>query len=220
MIEQAYVQADDKTSPAVKDIRERISKAVDATTGTTALERLRCWLQMPVDSEFAKMLDNDCQVRARRVGGLLSSGTGGMYEPADLSVALNVPGKWTAIDSAVKAERAVYVNGSTGHVGGTESKFNNTRNTGFRVIVFLAVGQESGGRGYYLGFDPDVSATKESQTAWTVASGAWTWRRVPCREGSGWWSGWSAGSSTAEEGPVWSGWRRRAGWTRGRRRGC
>ncbi|WP_275431982.1 MULTISPECIES: hypothetical protein [unclassified Streptomyces] len=43
MIEQAYVQAGDKTTPTVKDIRARISTAVDATTGT-ALERLQRWL--------------------------------------------------------------------------------------------------------------------------------------------------------------------------------
>lgn len=165
MIEQAYVRADDTTTPTVKDIRERISKAVDATTGT-AIERLKCWLQMPADSTFAKMLDSDCQVRARRVGGLLSPGAGGLYEPSDLSVAIGVPAKWTAVDKAVKADRAVYVNGSTGHVGGAQSKFNNERNAGFHVIVFLAVGQETEGRGYYLGFDPDVSATKESQAAW------------------------------------------------------
>ncbi|MFF2523779.1 hypothetical protein [Streptomyces liangshanensis] len=166
MIEQAYVQAGDTTTPTIKDIRERIAKAVDATAGT-ALERLKCWLQMPADSTFAKMLDSDCQVRARRVGGLLSPGEGGLYEPSDLAVAIGgVAAKWTAIDKAVKAERAVYVNGSTGHVGGAKSKFNNERNVGFHVIVFLAVGQESDGRGYYLGFDPDVSATTESQAAW------------------------------------------------------
>ncbi|MFD4735898.1 hypothetical protein ACFWNQ_00805 [Streptomyces virginiae] len=165
MIEQAYVQAGDKTTPTVKDIRALISTAVDATTGT-ALERLKCWLQMPGDSTFAKMLDSDCQVRAKRVGGLLSPGTGGLYEPSDLSVALGVPAKWTAVDTAVKADRAVYVNGSTGHVGGAQSKFNNERNIGFHVIVFLAVGKESDGRGYYLGFDPDTSATTESRAAW------------------------------------------------------
>ncbi|MFJ7265498.1 hypothetical protein ACIQV3_02310 [Streptomyces sp. NPDC099050] len=165
MIEQAYAQADDKTTPAVKDIRARISTAVDATTGT-GLERLQCWLQMPADSTFPKMLDSDCQVRAKRVGGLLSPGKGGLSEPSDLSVALGVPAKWTAIDTALKAERAVYVNGSTGHVGGAQSKFNNKGNTGFHVIVFLAVGQEADGRGYYLGFDPDVSATTGSREAW------------------------------------------------------
>ncbi|MFJ4783633.1 hypothetical protein [Streptomyces sp. NPDC088794] len=165
MIKQAYVQADDPTTPTVKDIRDRISKAVDATTGT-ALERLQCWLQMPADSTFAKMLDSDCQVRAKRVGGLLSAGKDGLYEPSDLSVTIGVPAKWTAVDKAVKADRAVYVNGSTGHVGGAQSKFNNERNAGFHVIVFLAVGQETDGSGYYLGFDPDISATTESRTAW------------------------------------------------------
>ncbi|MFJ2646180.1 hypothetical protein ACIO1C_05550 [Streptomyces sp. NPDC087420] len=165
MIEQAYVQATDETAPTVKVIRERISKGVAGTKGT-ALERLQWWLQMPADSTFGKMLDNDCQVRARRVGVLLSPGEKGLYEPAGLALAMNVPGKWKTIDGALEADRAVYLNGSTGHVGGTLSKFGNPENIGFHVIVFLAVGKETGGRGYYLGFDPDVSATTESRAAW------------------------------------------------------
>jgi hypothetical protein len=168
VIEQAYVQADDKTTPTVKDIRARISEAVDATAGT-AFERLSRWLQMPADSTFANMLDSDCQVRAQGVGGLLSPGAGGLYKPSDFSVAFDVPAKWTAVDKAVKAERAVYVNGSTRHVGGAKSNFNNERDAGFHVIVFLAIGQEAEGRRYYLGFDPDVSATTESQAAWKAS---------------------------------------------------
>ncbi|MGW6849104.1 hypothetical protein ACWGCK_10130 [Streptomyces virginiae] len=113
-------------SPNSTDTAARISTAVDATTGT-ALERLTCWLQMPGDSTFAKMLDSDCQVRAKRVGGLLSPGAGGLCEPSDLSVALGVPAKWTAVDTAVKADRAVYVNGSAGHVGGARSKLRPRR---------------------------------------------------------------------------------------------
>ncbi|MFD5898971.1 hypothetical protein [Streptomyces sp. NPDC060366] len=165
MIEQAYVQAVDQTTPTIQAIRARISQAVDATTGP-ALDRLKFWLQMPTDSMFMGMLDNDCQVRAQRVGALLSPGARGLYESSDLSVPLEIAGKWAAVDEAVKADRAVIINGSTGHVGGSESKFNNKRNTGFHVIVFLAVGQEPSGRRYYLGFDPDVSATAESRAKW------------------------------------------------------
>ena len=165
MIEQAYVQAGDQTTPTIQAIRARISQAVDTTVGTV-LERLKFWLQMPTDSMFQGMMDKDCQVRAQRVGAALSPGVGGLYEPSDLSVPLGIAGKWTAIDEAVKADRAAIINGSTGHVGGSESKFNNKGNAGFHVIVFLAVGQEPSGRRYYLGFDPDVSATAESQARW------------------------------------------------------
>lgn len=165
MIEQAYVQAVDQTTPTIQAIRARISQAVDATPGP-ALDRLKFWLQMPTDSMFVGMMDNDCQVRARRVGALLSPGAGGLYEPSDLSVPLTTESKWAAVGEAVKADRAVFINGSAGHVGGSESKFNNKHNTGFHVIVFLAVGQEPSARPYYLGFDPDVSATVESRAKW------------------------------------------------------
>lgn len=165
MIEQAYVQAGDETTPTIQAIRARISQAVDATAGSV-LDRLKCWLQMPTDSMFMGMMDNDCQVRAKRVGAQLSPGAGGLFEPSDLSVPMEIGGKWAAIDKAVKADCAAIIHGSTGHVGGSESNFNNDRNAGFHVIVFLAVGQEPGGRRYYLGFDPDVSATVESRAKW------------------------------------------------------
>ncbi|MEU3464547.1 hypothetical protein ABZ721_31930 [Streptomyces sp. NPDC006733] len=167
MIEQAYVQASDETTPAIKALRDLITQAVEATEGT-AFAPLTFWLQMPASPEFKKMMDNDCQVRASRVASALSLETGGSYLPADLSVALGVPAKWAALDKAVSAGRVAIINGSTSHVGGSASKFNNERNTGFHVIVFLAVGKESTGRRFYLGFDPDVSSTAESQAKWKL----------------------------------------------------
>lgn len=167
MIEQANVEAADQTTPTIQVIRDRISQAVDATAGT-ALESLKFWLQMPADSMFTAMLDKDCQPRARRVAAPLSLEAGGLglYQPSDLSVQLGVADRWTAIDGALTANRAVIINGSTEHVGGPKSKFNSAGKAGFHVIVFLAVGEEPSGRRYYLGFDPDVSATADSQAKW------------------------------------------------------
>ncbi|MFJ7209633.1 hypothetical protein ACIQWR_39640 [Streptomyces sp. NPDC098789] len=162
MIEQAYVQAGDKPTPALKDIRDRIAKAIDETAGSTGLERLRCWLQMPVDSAFGKMMDSNCQGRAKEVGALLSPGKDGLFTPGDLGSVLSASAAWAGIDTALKSERAVYVNGPADHVGGAKSKFT----TGFHVIVFLAVGKDADERVYYLGLDPDVSATPESRAAW------------------------------------------------------
>ncbi|MFH9044324.1 hypothetical protein ACH4FA_34010 [Streptomyces sp. NPDC017966] len=162
-IRQAYVQAGDNPTPALKDIKDRITTAVYSTQGSTGLERLKWWLQVPRDSAFeAKMMDSDCMPRAERVGALLSPGKGGLFTPADLGSVLNPSATWAGIDTALKAGRAVYVNGPAGHVGGAESKFT----TGFHVIVFLAVGKDADGNVYYLGFDPDVSATTESREAW------------------------------------------------------
>ncbi len=125
MIEQAYVQAGDKPTPALKDIRDRIAKAVDATEGSPGLKRLTCWLQMPVDSAFGKMMDSNCQARAKDVGALLSPGKDGLFTPADLGSVLSASAAWTGIDTALKSERAVYVNGPAEHVGGAKSKFTS-----------------------------------------------------------------------------------------------
>ncbi|WP_327302250.1 hypothetical protein OG730_00825 [Streptomyces sp. NBC_01298] len=162
MIEQAHVQAGDKPTPALKDIRDRIATAVGETEGGTGLKRLTCWLQMPVDSAFGKMMDVNCQERAKVVGALLSPGEGRLFTPADLGSVINASAAWTGIDTALKSERAVYVNGPASHVGGAESNFKS----GFHVIVFLAVGKDADDRVYYLGLDPDVSATTESRAAW------------------------------------------------------
>ncbi|WP_424213750.1 hypothetical protein ACN20G_17655 [Streptomyces sp. BI20] len=162
-IKQAYVQADDKPSPALKDVRDRIATAVAATTGATGLKRLAYWLQVPETSEFKKMLDSNCHGRAEAIGGVLSSGeAGGLLTPADLGSVSSPAVTWAAIDTGLKAGRAVYVKGPAGHVGGGVSRFA----IGFHVIVFLAVGKESDGTVYYLGLDPDVSATTESRDAW------------------------------------------------------
>ncbi|MBC3840580.1 hypothetical protein GXW82_10880 [Streptacidiphilus sp. 4-A2] len=94
---------------------------------------------MPVDSAFGKMMDNNCQRRAKEVGALLSPGKEGLFTPADLGSVLSPPKTWAGIDTALKSERAVYVNGPAGHVGGAMSNFT----TGFHVIVFLAVGKDA-----------------------------------------------------------------------------
>ncbi|MFJ4714313.1 hypothetical protein [Streptomyces sp. NPDC088785] len=167
MIKQAYVQTGDKPTPGLKDIRDRIAKAVDATEGGTGIERLSCWLQMPVDATFGKMKDSNCQGRAKAIGALLSPGKGGLFTPADLGSVMSAPAAWAGIDTALKAERAVYVNGPAEHVGGARSKFTS----GFHVIVFLAVGKDADDHVYYLGLDPDVSATVESRAAWTTLVG-------------------------------------------------
>ncbi|MEU9946468.1 hypothetical protein, partial [Streptomyces lavendulae] len=117
MIKQAYVQASDQPEPALKEIKDRIETAVDATEGGTGLKRLACWLQMPVDSAFEKMMDSNCQARAKEVGALLS-GKDGLFTPADLGSVLSAPPAWAGIDKALKTGSAVYVNGPADHVGG------------------------------------------------------------------------------------------------------
>ncbi|MGK5529746.1 hypothetical protein [Streptomyces sp. URMC 129] len=167
MIEQAYIQAGDVTTPAIATLRARISQAIDNTVAATVLDRLKVWLQMPTDSTFfTGMLDKLCEERAKNVGDRLSPGTGGLYNPADLSAALDIAAKWTGISDILHSDRAVTIKGPTGHVGGAKSTFNNTDGTGFHVIVLLATGQEHGGRHFFLGFDPDVSATTESRNTW------------------------------------------------------
>jgi hypothetical protein len=164
MIEQRPVQAGDQTAPAsIQDIRGRITRAVDATQGS-ALDRLKIWLQMPSEPGFT---DPTCLIRAADVGARLSSTGQQSYEPPSLASAIGLQGRWKAIDAQLQAGTAVKVKGSTGHVGGSRSRFLDVKdNTGFHVIVFLAKGTAADARGFYLGFDPDVTATDETRAKW------------------------------------------------------
>lgn len=159
MIEQKPVQVGDKTAPAsISDIRQRITLAVEATEGT-ALARLKVWLQMPADTTVG---DNDCKVRAEDVGTRLSTDGKKAYLESSLSVALNLKQRWEAIDKKLTAGQAVAINGAANYVGGDKSNFK----LGFHVIVFLAVGTDADGGRFYLGFDPDISATEASRAKW------------------------------------------------------
>jgi hypothetical protein len=168
VIEQKSVQAGDKTtSSTIVEIRKKIADAVEATDDV-AFKRLQTWLQMPTDSTVKGAMDRDCKVRAEAVGGRLSTG-GKAYKPASLSATLDAKATWKGIDAKLAAGLAVTIEGASSHVCGGKSYFVNKENDiGFHVIVLLAVGADSEGNGFYLGFDPDVSATEESRTKWNV----------------------------------------------------
>ena len=164
MIEQEPVRENDETTPPVEDVKERIAQAVHETP-KSAFEHLKTWLQMPADSSFGKPMDKDCRVRAKDVGGLLSPGEGGLYTPSSLATSFGVQARWEAIEKELKAHRAVQVEGASSHVCGALSYFNGAEEIGFHVLVFLAVGADEKGR-FYLGFDPDISATEEARAKW------------------------------------------------------
>jgi hypothetical protein len=172
MIEQKRVEIGATTAPTLVDISKKITDAVEATTGT-AFARLKTWLQMPTDSTFKGALDKDCKVRAAEVGNKLSTG-GKAYQPGSLSAMPNAKATWASIDKKLATGVAVTVEGASSHVCGDKSYFPNEHNTGFHVIVFLAAGDDSDGKHFYLGFDPDVSATEASRTKWNEVVSAST----------------------------------------------
>lgn len=172
MIEQKRVETGATTAPTLVDIGKKITEAVEATKGS-AFERLKTWLQMPTDSTFKSALDKDCKVRAVDVGNRLSTG-GKVYQPASLSAMLTPKTTWASFDAKLATGVAVTIEGSSGHVCGDKSYFPNVAGTGFHVLVFLAAGEDSDGRHFYLGFDPDVSATEASRTKWNEVVSAST----------------------------------------------
>ena len=164
MIEQKRVEIGATTAPTIPALSKKITEAVDATKGS-AFERLKFWLQMPTDSTFKAALDKDCKVRAGDVGKALSTG-GTPYLPAALSAMSDPKTTWKGFDAKLATGVTVTIEGASSHVCGDKSYFPNKDNTGFHVIVFLAAGADSDGSHFYLGFDPDVSATEASRAKW------------------------------------------------------
>ena len=165
MIEQQPVQAGDRTTPTITDIRQRIAVAVDGTQGT-AFERLKTWLQMPIEPDFVEAVDRRCEARAQDVGTLLSPAGMGPFTPASLASKFGVEDRWITIDKKLVGGQAVAVQGNTGHVGGSRSYFLRKDNAGYHTVVFLAKGTDAGGRDFHLGLDPDASATDASRAKW------------------------------------------------------
>ena len=165
MIEQQPVQAGDLTTPAIADIRQRIAQAVDGTQGA-AFERLKTWLQMPIQPDFVAAVDRRCEARAQGVGTLLSPAGMGPFTPASLASKFGIEDRWNTIDKKLLGGQAVAVQGNAGHVGGSRSYFLRKDNAGYHTVVFLARGTDAAGRGFYLGLDPDASATDASRAKW------------------------------------------------------
>ena len=171
MIEQKPVETGAKTVPAALDLGATITAAVEATTGT-AFERLKTWLQMPTDSTFKGALDNDCKVRAVNVGDRLSTGAKA-YQAGPMSASPTPATAWKSIDTKLAGGVAVTVEGPVNHICGDKSVFRNKDGIGFHVIVLLAAGEDSGGH-FYVGLDPDVSATEASRKKWNEVVSAGT----------------------------------------------
>lgn len=164
MIEQKPVEIGATTAPTLAELSATITAAVDATTGT-AFERLKTWLQMPTDSTIKSAIDNDCKVRAVNVGNRLSVGSTA-YQAGPMSASPTPKTAWKAIDTKLATGVAATVEGPVNHVCGDKSVFLNKDGIGFHVIVFLAAGEDSDGRHFYVALDPDVSATEASRKKW------------------------------------------------------
>ncbi len=133
---------------------------------------LNRWLQAPVSK--AGTPDKDCEIRAKKLAPLLNR-TGNPYEASlavDMAYGTSFQQKWAHVDKTLAAGTVVILKGPAGAVGGQKSVFQD----GFHVVLLLDVRLEANKskptyvgekrRPCYVGFDPDISATEESQRLW------------------------------------------------------
>jgi len=73
--------------------------------------------------------------------------------------------QWAAVDKTLAEGTPVIIKGLDTFIGGEKSKYRS--GTSHHVVLFLAKGMEED---FYVGYDPDVSATAATLAAWKLAA--------------------------------------------------
>ena len=161
-IEQKQIKGTGNTAISLNVIRQQFEKSLGEYPACTFLV-LNQWLQAPV-SDTGKS-DCECEKRAKDLAPLLNRHTEAAYSPSSgLSSTIGKPfqEKWDLVDESLKKGRISIIKGAAEQIGGQDSVFKH----GHHVVLFLSTGAEERTRKCYVGFDPDISATKESQNLW------------------------------------------------------
>lgn len=159
-IEQKSIKDGGKTAVSLGALRKLFTDALGAPE-SCSIEMLKDWLQAPVWDDGKA--DSNCEVRARKLAPLLNR-TGQPYSPS-LETAVGgttFQKKWELLDTKLNGGTVAVIKGPAEHVGGTESIFKK----GFHALLFLCTGVDKKGNPFYVGFDPDISATEESRELW------------------------------------------------------
>jgi hypothetical protein len=179
-IPQKPLVGNEKTVPELSDIRKLLGKLIPTADVTD--KDIKFWLQAPTSSKETKSkdgpgkADNDCEQRATALASTLKPSSA-KYQPrlfnTDKFSTLAV--QWEGVDRTLAAGTPVIIKGLDTFVGGETSKFKSEKS--HHVVLFLAAGKESG-VDFYVGYDPDISATEETNTAWKIADAAETNNKI------------------------------------------
>ncbi|GAA4355510.1 hypothetical protein GCM10023165_47710 [Variovorax defluvii] len=127
-------------------------------------QKLKDWLQAYVGA--GGELLGGCNIRAAALAPLLSKAG---EKSGLLASLLKAPGKtieqkWAAAEDALNNGRALVIEGRGTEISGDKSKFANL--TSFHAFVLLQVVEDGERKKWFVGFDPDVSATTETRELW------------------------------------------------------
>lgn len=168
-IPQSPVLGTEKTTPTLDVIRGLLASKIP-TTGVTP-EKVVYWLQAPPWGSSGKSADSRCDIRGPALAKeLLPSGVAsapGAREFKTSTAYSSLASQWEGVDNLLKKAVPVMIKGRDQFVGGEKSVFN--KGESFHVVLFLAYGKDDG-KDFYVGYDPDISATDATRKAWDIAA--------------------------------------------------
>jgi hypothetical protein len=168
-LEQSALGGIEITAPTLAEVRQMFAQHIP-TAGVTD-EDIIFWLQAP-DGKGAT--DKLCEIRGPRIAEKLKpADTRLVPRPRSFdtnTVISPLAKQWAGVDSTLQQRTPVLIRGPDKFIGGDKSIFSG--GTSHHVILFLARGVETGsGKEFYVGFDPDISATTATRTAYDIAKG-------------------------------------------------
>jgi hypothetical protein len=175
---QKTVVGTETTTPKLTVIRELLLSRIP-TTDVTAVN-IDGWLQAPpLDKEkedkegTSKKSDSLCEGRASALATLLRPlSVTGIPQPKEFKskAITTLAVQWAGVDKLLGELTPVMIKGLDTFVGGATSVFNKGHS--FHVVLFLAYGKDDGedGKDFYVGYDPDISATVATNDAWKIAA--------------------------------------------------
>jgi hypothetical protein len=128
-------------------------------------EKFKEWLQAYVEPG-GKLLGG-CGNRAKALAPLLTRDgeTSGVLTSMLKTPGKTIEEKWAAVETALNKGKALVIEGRGTEVSGDKSNFANFAT--FHAFVLLQVIEDGEKKKWFIGFDPDVSATTGTRDLWS-----------------------------------------------------
>lgn len=163
-IEQDLIEPGSDMERALIEVRGRFVAKLGQPL-QCEFEKFKVWLQAYVEPG-GKLLGG-CGVRAEALAPLLTkpgqkSGMVAALMKSPLKPAIEQ--KWESVETCLKRGQALVIRGRGTEVSGEESNF--AKFTTFHAFVLLHVIADGEEKKWFIGFDPDVSATTGTRDLW------------------------------------------------------
>lgn len=162
-IEQQLIEPGSDMERALAEVRGRFVAKLGQPL-QCEFEKFKEWLQAYVGP--GGNLLGGCNIRAEALAPVLTKAG---EKSSLLASMMKAPGKtfeekWAAVETALNKGRALVIEGRGTEVSGDRSNFANF--TTFHAFVLLQVIEDGEKKKWFIGFDPDVSATTGTRELW------------------------------------------------------